>query len=245
MNTIKIFYMALAKENIPIYGVVSSSVFHFNICVQQRQNTLGEYTTKERDVEKGITRIPLNFSRMTEEDLVNIEFEERAQVKRRRSGGDTSSSTEEKTTRAESVTGMPQIMLTDQLEQDFIHRGQMYQESKKSMINFKGGQEEEMKNLHDNSGERAQSIYCRSSDCEKADLEDFELIKVIGQGSFGKVKKFFNLFSLQVYLVYLPLNQQYYAMKSIRKDIVIDSDSLENIKLEKLILLQVDNPFII
>ena len=48
-----------------------------------------------------------------------------------------------------------------------------------------------------------------------------------------------------MYLVYLPLNQQYYAMKSIRKDIVIDSDSLENIKLEKLILLQVDNPFII
>lgn len=50
---------------------------------------------------------------------------------------------------------------------------------------------------------------------------------------------------MQVYLVYLKLNQQYYAMKSIRKDIVIDSDSLENIKLEKLILLQVDNPFII
>jgi hypothetical protein len=37
-----------------------------------------------------------------------------------------------------------------------------------------------MKNLHDTSGERAQSIYCRSSDCEKAELEDFELIKVIG-----------------------------------------------------------------
>ena len=48
-----------------------------------------------------------------------------------------------------------------------------------------------------------------------------------------------------MYLAFLPLNQQYYAMKSIRKDIVIDSDSLENIKLEKLILLQVDNPFII
>lgn len=34
-------------------------------------------------------------------------------------------------------------------------------------------------------------------------------------------------------------------MKSIRKDVVLDSDSLENIKLEKLILLQVDNEFII
>lgn len=34
-------------------------------------------------------------------------------------------------------------------------------------------------------------------------------------------------------------------MKSIRKDIVLDSDSLENVKLEKLILLQVDSPFIV
>lgn len=34
-------------------------------------------------------------------------------------------------------------------------------------------------------------------------------------------------------------------MKSIRKDIVLDSDSLENVKLEKLIMLQVSNPFIV
>ncbi len=34
-------------------------------------------------------------------------------------------------------------------------------------------------------------------------------------------------------------------MKSIRKDIVLDNDSLENVKLEKLILLQVSNPFIV
>jgi serum/glucocorticoid-regulated kinase 2 len=34
-------------------------------------------------------------------------------------------------------------------------------------------------------------------------------------------------------------------MKSIRKDIVIDHDSIENLHLEKLILLQVNHPFII
>jgi serine/threonine protein kinase len=34
-------------------------------------------------------------------------------------------------------------------------------------------------------------------------------------------------------------------MKSIRKDVVLDNDSLENIKLEKLILLQVSHPFIV
>ena len=36
-----------------------------------------------------------------------------------------------------------------------------------------------------------------------------------------------------------------YAMKSIRKDIIIEKDSLENIRLEKYILLCVDHPFIL
>jgi glutamate/tyrosine decarboxylase-like PLP-dependent enzyme len=97
-------------------------------------------------VEKGVSKIPLEMSRLTDEDLVNIELEER-QAKSR----SEDSSTEEKTTRAESMMGgMPQIQFTDQLEeQDFIHRGRMYQESKKSMINFKGEEEEEMKHLID------------------------------------------------------------------------------------------------
>ena len=68
-------------------------------------------------MEKGVSKIPLEMSRLTDEDLVNIELEER-QAKSRSEDSST--------------------------------------------------------------GERAQSIYCRSSDCEKAELEDFELIKVIG-----------------------------------------------------------------
>mmetsp|Transcript_19031 Transcript_19031/g.18155 ORF Transcript_19031/g.18155 Transcript_19031/m.18155 type:complete len:89 (+) Transcript_19031:800-1066(+) len=40
-------------------------------------------------------------------------------------------------------------------------------------------------------------------------------------------------------------DERLYAMKSIRKDIVIDHDSLLNLKLEKMILLQVNHPFII
>jgi len=34
-------------------------------------------------------------------------------------------------------------------------------------------------------------------------------------------------------------------MKSIRKDVVLQNDSLESLKVEKLILLQVRHPFII
>ena len=40
--------------------------------------------------------------------------------------------------------------------------------------------------------------------------DDFELISVIGKGTFGKV-----------YLVNNKLNGRFYAMKCIRKDVVI------------------------
>ena len=43
----------------------------------------------------------------------------------------------------------------------------------------------------------------------KINLKDFELIKVIGRGSFGKV-----------YLVRKIDTQKYYAMKKLRKDII-------------------------
>ena len=36
-----------------------------------------------------------------------------------------------------------------------------------------------------------------------------------------------------------------FAMKSIRKDIVIDNEQLDNLKLEKNILLSVSHPFLI
>lgn len=49
---------------------------------------------------------------------------------------------------------------------------------------------------------------------------------MIGRGTFGKV-----------YLVENNRNKKLYAMKSIRKDVIIDHDSLESLKVEKLILL--------
>ena len=55
-----------------------------------------------------------------------------------------------------------------------------------------------------------------SGDCEnllapqeKIGLKDFELVKVIGRGSFGKV-----------YLVKKLGTESYYAMKKLRKDVV-------------------------
>ena len=59
-------------------------------------------------------------------------------------------------------------------------------------------------------------------------------MKVIGRGSFGKV-----------FLVEKKDSKLVYAMKSLRKDVIIDYDQVESTKLEKDILLQADHPFLV
>lgn len=69
---------------------------------------------------------------------------------------------------------------------------------------------------------------------EEYKYENFEIIKILGKGTFGKV-----------FLVRNKINQRLYAMKSIRKDVVVEHDSIESLSVEKLILLQVNHPFIV
>ena len=69
---------------------------------------------------------------------------------------------------------------------------------------------------------------------EKASLEDFKLIKIVGKGTFGKV-----------FLCEHIKTKKLYAMKSIRKDVVLENDSLQSLELEKEILYEIDHPFIV
>jgi len=55
-----------------------------------------------------------------------------------------------------------------------------------------------------------QSIYKKKSN-KDANLNDFEIKKLIGQGTFGKV-----------FLVQHPSNGTLYAMKCIRKDLILE-----------------------
>jgi serine/threonine protein kinase len=77
-------------------------------------------------------------------------------------------------------------------------------------------------------------LFQKSSERDRAALEQFQMISIVGRGTFAKV-----------FLVYLPTNGKYYALKSMRKDVIIDKNSVENINLERLIMLQVDHPFIV
>lgn len=69
---------------------------------------------------------------------------------------------------------------------------------------------------------------------KQVSMEDFERIKVIGKGTFGKV-----------YLVKKKSDGGLYAMKSIRKDIMIENDQIESAKMEKQILFQNKHPFLV
>jgi len=69
---------------------------------------------------------------------------------------------------------------------------------------------------------------------EEVCLEDFICKKIIGQGSFGKV-----------FLVEKKDTHKLYAMKSLRKDVILENDQVESTKLEKEILLKANHPFFV
>ena len=69
---------------------------------------------------------------------------------------------------------------------------------------------------------------------DQARLQDFMILRMIGKGTFGKV-----------FLVQNVNTKKIFAMKCIRKDIIIDNEQYENIKLEKDILFNVEHPFIV
>ena len=73
-----------------------------------------------------------------------------------------------------------------------------------------------------------------AKDTDPVELKDFKLVSVIGRGSFGKV-----------FLVEKISDKQVYAMKSLRKDVILDYEQVESTVLEKKILQEADHPFLV
>jgi len=94
-------------------------------------------------------------------------------------------------------------------------------------------EEEEDNEMRQSMAGGARPLFSRSQ--KDAKLEDFKLLKMIGKGTFGKV--------------FLVENEtepgKLYAMKCIRKDIILENEQMENIQLEKDILYKIDHPFLV
>ena len=67
-----------------------------------------------------------------------------------------------------------------------------------------------------------------------ASLDQFEILKLLGKGGFGKV-----------FLAQKKDSGSLHAMKCIRKDLIIENEALKYITKEKEILKTVDHPFLI
>ncbi|KAL3834733.1 hypothetical protein ACJIZ3_009469 [Penstemon smallii] len=65
-------------------------------------------------------------------------------------------------------------------------------------------------------------------------LEDFELLKLVGQGAFGKVYQVRKIGSSEIF-----------AMKVMRKDKIMEKNHAEYMKAERDILTKIDHPFIV
>lgn len=77
-------------------------------------------------------------------------------------------------------------------------------------------------------------LFSKASSEDSITLEDFKIIKFISRGTFGSV-----------FLAYLPSQEKHYAIKCINKNDLIEKDLIENVKLEKVIMLGVKHPFIV
>ncbi|KAK1270852.1 Serine/threonine-protein kinase AtPK2/AtPK19 [Acorus gramineus] len=77
---------------------------------------------------------------------------------------------------------------------------------------------------------------CTDQSTEKwsVGLEDFEVLKLVGQGAFGKV-----------YQVKKKDTSEIYAMKVMRKDKIMEKNHAEYMKAERDILTKIDHPFIV
>jgi len=69
---------------------------------------------------------------------------------------------------------------------------------------------------------------------EGVGIDDFEVLKLVGQGAFGKV-----------YQVRKKGTAEIYAMKVMRKDKVVEKNHAEYMKAERDILTKVDHPFVV
>lgn len=93
---------------------------------------------------------------------------------------------------------------------------------------------EELSKSLTNDDAKVTKIDDNSSEVEKVGLEDFEIMKLVGQGAFGKV-----------FQVRKKGTSEIYAMKVMRKDKIMEKNHAEYMKAERDILTQIAHPFIV
>jgi len=217
LDLLKVQYFEITKRNLPVYGVSSKS--------------LKDYTTTDKDLMRGISRVPTIKFRMWEHDikqtdpslrqtdtLNNFEIdpkeframafredeeEEEVKVGGRKSDGLMVFSAEQ----GNKESPKQHIAAPDDFLDDFVilARPKLDKYNRREKLNK---EEEQMDSSH------SQCLISKEG-LPKSKLNDFKVIKVIDKGSFGKV-----------FLVVNKFSGQLYAMKRINKNILINKKQI-------------------
>ena len=93
-----------------------------------------------------------------------------------------------------------------------------------------------IKSSHNNRTEKNESatIFSKNKNIKKVTLNDFKILKVLGRGTFGKVC-----------LVQYKLTNKKYAMKIMKKNIILEHDQVSHTLLEKNILQNLNYQFLV
>ena len=78
------------------------------------------------------------------------------------------------------------------------------------------------------------TIFSKNKDIKKVSLNDFKLLKVLGRGTFGKVC-----------LAQYKATKKYYAMKIMKKNIILEHNQVTHTLLEKNILQNLNYQFLV
>ena len=81
---------------------------------------------------------------------------------------------------------------------------------------------------------RSQTIFASKPDTLGVSLNDFNILKVLGRGSFGKVL-----------LVEKKDTKTLYAMKRLRKDELLETRQIEHTRTEKMIMQHINHQFLV
>ena len=81
---------------------------------------------------------------------------------------------------------------------------------------------------------RSNTLYSNHKTVKTVCLDDFKILKVLGKGAFAKVT-----------LVEHKLTKEVYAMKILKKDLLLDQNQVEATLLEKKILQTLNHPFLV
>ncbi len=144
-------YTSKTKENLPVYGI--------------RSKDLREFQTTDKDVEKGISRIPLKIARIYEEDILDKMDNDGHSAQLKESPSILENYTSIMEERKEAMVAYTKAKSKQSLTSQVADNDEVF------------------------GSERSSTIYTKSSaDTTKVSFEDLQIISIIGKGTFGKVQ---------------------------------------------------------